>query len=182
MTAMAGSVAGLDAGMTVWFTGLPSAGKTTLARAIADRLRAGGRRFELLDGDLVRTHLSRGLGFSRQDRDENVRLVGFVAHLLARNGVVVLCSLVSPYRSTRDEVRALHGERFFEVYVSAPPEVCFERDVQGLYAKARKGEVSAMTGVDDPYEPPLAPELVVPTHEQSLEESTELVWRALHTR
>lgn len=166
--------------MTVWFTGLPSAGKTTLARVLGERLSEEGRRVELLDGDIVRTHLSRGLGFSRQDRDENVRRVGFVASLLARNGVVVLCSLVSPYRSTRDEVRALHDGRFFEIYVSAPPQVCSERDVKGLYAKAKQGRVTTMTGVDDPYEPPQSPELVVPTHEQSVEESVEAIWTALH--
>jgi adenylylsulfate kinase len=176
----AGSGTRLEEGVTVWFTGLPSAGKTTLARVLGERLAEEGRRVELLDGDIVRTHLSRGLGFSRQDRDENVRRVGFVASLLARNGVVVLCSLVSPYRSTRDEVRALHDGRFFEVYVSAPPQVCSERDVKGLYAKAKQGQVTTMTGVDDPYEPPESPELVVPTHEQSVEESVEAIWTALH--
>jgi adenylylsulfate kinase len=172
----------LDRGLTVWFTGLPSAGKTTLAHAVGERLKAEGYdKVEFLDGDVVRTHLTRGLGYSREDRIENIRRIGFVAHLLSRNGVVVLCSVISPYRDVRDELRALHDGRFFEVHVSTPVEVCAERDVKGLYARQRSGELSGLTGVDDPYEPPLAPELVVPTHEQTLEESVELVWRALRS-
>jgi adenylylsulfate kinase len=170
----------LSDGLTVWFTGLPSAGKTTLAHALEKRLLDEGHRVEVLDGDVVRTHLTKGLGFSREDRDENVRRIGFVASLLARNGVVVLCSVISPYRSARDEVRQMHDGRFFEVHVSAPVEVCAERDVKGLYARQRAGEISGLTGVDDPYEPPLAPELVVPTHTQTFEESVETVWRSLH--
>ncbi len=138
-------------GLTVWFTGLPSAGKSTIARALEKHLLGEGRRVEVLDGDVVRTHLCKDLGFSREDRDENVRRVGFVAHLLARNGVVAICALVSPYRAARDEVRALHDGRFVEVYVAAPAEVCAQRDVKGLYAKARAGTVAAMTGYDDPY-------------------------------
>jgi adenylylsulfate kinase len=171
----------LEAGLTVWFTGLPSSGKTTISRAIAQRLSAEGLAVESLDGDVVRTHLTRDLGFSREDRDENIRRVGFVAELLSRHGVVVLCSFVSPYRATRDEVRSRHQGRFFEVYVSTPPDVCAQRDVKGLYARARAGEVTSMTGVDDPYEPPLSPELVVPAHIQTLEESVESVWNALHS-
>ena len=166
-------------GTTVWFTGLPSAGKTTLARALEKRLLDAGRKVELLDGDVVRTHLTKGLGFSREDRDENVRRVGFVADLLSRNGVVVLCSLVSPYRAVRDELRELHQGRFLEVYVSTPVEVCEERDVKGLYARTRAGEMQGMTGVDDPYEPPLAPDVVVPTHQLSIDEAVELVWNAI---
>ena len=168
-----------ERGTTVWFTGLPSAGKTTLARALEKRLLDAGRKVELLDGDVVRTHLTKGLGFSREDRDENVRRVGFVADLLSRNGVVVLCSLVSPYRAVRDELRELHQGRFLEVYVSTPVEVCEERDVKGLYAKTRAGEMQGMTGVDDPYEPPLAPDVVVPTHQLSIDEAVELVWNAI---
>jgi adenylylsulfate kinase len=171
----------LDAGLTVWFTGLPSAGKTTIARALEKRLLDEGRRVELLDGDVVRTHLTRGLGYSRADRDENIRRIGFVAHLLARNGVVVLCSVVSPYREVREEIRALHEGRFFEVYVSTPVDVCTERDVKGLYAKQKAGEMTGLTGIDDPYEAPENPELVVPTHTQTLDESVEAVWQALHT-
>jgi adenylylsulfate kinase len=170
----------LSKGLTVWFTGLPSAGKTTVAHALEKRLLDGGHKVEVLDGDVVRTHLTKGLGFSKEDRDENIRRIGFVANLLSRNGVVVLASVISPYREVRDEVRALHGDRFFEVYVSTSVEVCSERDVKGLYAKQRAGELKGLTGVDDPYEAPLAPELVVPTHEQTLEESVELVWQALH--
>ena len=170
----------LDGGLTVWLTGLPSAGKTTIARALEKRLLDEGRRVEVLDGDVVRTHLTKGLGFSRADRDENVRRVGFVAHLLARNGVVVLCSLVSPYRSVRSEVRDLHEGRFFEVHVSTPVEVCAARDVKGLYAEQRAGRMTGLTGVDDPYEPPVAAEVTVPTHGLSVAESVDLVWTELH--
>jgi adenylylsulfate kinase len=176
-----GDVTRLDAGLTVWFTGLPSAGKTTIARALEKRLLDEGRSVEILDGDVVRTHLTRGLGYSREDRDENIRRIGFVAHLLSRNGVVVLCSVVSPYRAVRDEVRALHAGRFFEVYVSTPIDVCVERDVKGLYAKQQAGEMTGLTGIDDPYEEPLNPELVIPTHTQTLDESVEAVWQALHS-
>jgi adenylylsulfate kinase len=171
----------LETGVTVWFTGLPSSGKTTIASALERRLTAAGLAVESLDGDVVRTHLTRDLGYSRQDRDENVRRVGFVAELLSRHGVVVLCSLVSPYRAAREEVRARHLGRFFEVYVSTPASVCAERDVKGLYARARAGEVTGMTGVDDPYETPLAPELEIPAHLQTPEESVESVWNALHS-
>jgi adenylylsulfate kinase len=164
---------------TVWLTGLPSAGKTTIARAVEKRLLDEGRKVEVLDGDVVRTHLTKGLGFSREDRDENVRRIGFVADLLSRNGVTVLCSVISPYRSVRDELRELHGGRFVEVYVSTPVEVCSERDVKGLYAKQRAGEITGLTGVDDPYEPPLAPEVTIPTHELSIDEAVERVLGAL---
>ena len=166
-------------GKTVWFTGLPSAGKSTIARALEKRLLDEGRLVEVLDGDVVRAHLTRDLGFSKDDRDENVRRIGFVANLLSRNGVTVLCPVIAPYRAVRDEVRELHENRFVEVYVSTPVDVCSERDVKGLYAKQRAGELSGLTGVDDPYEPPLAPEVVIPTHELSLDESVELVWAAL---
>jgi adenylylsulfate kinase len=153
----------LNDGVTVWFTGLPSAGKSTIARALEKKLIDEGLRVEVLDGDVVRTHLTKDLGFSREDREENVRRIGFVADLLSRNGVVVLCPVIAPYRSTRDEVL----------------DECSERDVKGLYAKQKAGELSGLTGVDDPYEPPLNPEVVVPTHEQTLDESVETVWRAL---
>jgi adenylylsulfate kinase len=170
----------LEGGCTVWFTGLPSAGKTTLAHALAKRLAdAGYERVEVLDGDVAREHLTKGLGFSREDRAENVRRIGWVASLLARNGVVVLASVISPYRDVRDELRELHAGRFVEVHVATPVEVCAERDVKGLYAKQRAGEISGLTGVDDPYEPPLRPEVVIATQEQSIEESVEQLWRAL---
>ena len=170
----------LSTGVTVWFTGLPSSGKTTLAHALAKRLADEGYdRVEVLDGDLAREHLTKGLGFSREDRAENVRRIGWVASLLARNGVVVLASVISPYRDDRDAVREMHGERFVEVHVATPLEVCAERDVKGLYATQRAGELTGLTGVDDPYEPPLRPEVVVPTHQQSVDESVELLWRSL---
>jgi adenylylsulfate kinase len=169
------------AGKTIWLTGLPSAGKTTIARAVEKRLLADdpARRVEVLDGDVVRTHLTKGLGFSREDRDENVRRIGFVANLLSRNGVTVLCSVISPYRAVRDELRELHEGRFVEVHVSTPVEVCSERDVKGLYAKQRSGEISGLTGVDDPYEPPLAAEVTIPTHELTVDEAVDRVLSVL---
>jgi len=173
------AMADLRQGLTVWLTGLPSAGKTSIAHALEKRLITAGHRVEVLDGDVLRTHLTRGLGFSRQDREENVRRIGFVAHLLSRNGVVAVVSVISPYRAVRDELRELHAGRFFEVHVATPVEVCAERDVKGLYAKQRAGELSGLTGVDDPYEPPLRPEAVVHTEHQTLDESVETLWRAL---
>ncbi len=174
-------MANLAQGLTVWLTGLPSAGKTTIGHALEERLLADGRRVEVLDGDVLRTHLTRGLGFSREDREENVRRIGFVAHLLSRNGVVVVVSVISPYRSMRDELRELHAGRFFEVHVATPVEVCAERDVKGLYAKQRAGELQGLTGVDDPYEVPLRPEAVIHTEHQTLEQSVEILWQALHS-
>jgi len=171
----------LAQGITVWLTGLPSAGKTTLAGALEKRLLADGYRVEVLDGDVMRTRLTRGLGFTRDDRDENIRRIGYVAHLLARNGVVVVVPVISPYREVRDEIRELHGGRFFEVHVAAPVEVCADRDVKGLYARQRAGELSGLTGVDDPYEAPLRPELVLHTETSTLDESVEALWQALHS-
>jgi adenylylsulfate kinase len=173
------SMATVAEGLTVWLTGLPSAGKTTIGRALEKRLLAGGYRVEVLDGDVVRAHLTKGLGFSREDREENVRRIGFVAHLLSRNGVVVVASVISPYRAVRDELRELHAGRFFEVHVATPVEVCSRRDVKGLYAKQRAGELTGLTGVDDPYEPPLQPEAVLHTESHTLEESVEALWQAL---
>ncbi|HUS61073.1 MAG TPA: adenylyl-sulfate kinase [Acidimicrobiales bacterium] len=171
----------LRQGATLWFTGLPSAGKTTVASAVAERLLAQGYRVEMLDGDVARQHLTKGLGLSKEDRIENVRRIGWVANLLSRNGVVVCASVISPYRSVRDELRSEHGERFVEIHVATPVEVCAERDVKGLYAKQAAGEITGLTGVDDVYEEPLSPEIVLPTQEQSLEESVEQVWRWLHS-
>ncbi|MEO6712095.1 MAG: adenylyl-sulfate kinase [Mycobacteriales bacterium] len=165
-------------GATLWFTGLPSAGKTTLATAVAEQLRAAGRPVELLDGDEVREFLSKGLGFSREDRETNVTRIGYVASLLAAHGVTVLASVISPYAASRDKVRALHGERgadFVEVYVATPVDVCSERDVKGLYAKQRAGELTGLTGVDDPYEAPTSPEITVATQDQTLDESVDQV-------
>jgi adenylylsulfate kinase len=166
-------------GFTVWITGLPSAGKTTLGRGVAARLAEAGHDVEILDGDVIRGNLGRDLGFSKEDRDENVRRTGFVASLLARHGVAVVTSMISPYRRTRDEVRELHQGRFFEVYVSTPVDVCERRDAKGLYARQRSGRLSGLTGVDDPYEPPLSPEVVVPAHLQSVDESVETAWGEL---
>lgn len=159
-----------DRGFTVWFTGLSGAGKTTIAQKLERVLRERGLKVELLDGDVVRTHLSKGLGFSKEDRDTNIRRIGFVAHLLSRNGVAVICSAISPYRSVRDENRALIGD-FVEVYAKCPIDVLEERDVKGLYAKARAGEIPNFTGVDDPYEEPLNPEVVLETDKETEQES-----------
>lgn len=169
----------LEDGCTIWFTGLPSAGKTTLARALAARLSGIGHPVELLDGDEIRTHLARDLGFSRTDRTENVRRVGYVAQLLSRNGIVAVCALISPYREDRDAVRALHDGRFVEVHVMAPVSVCVERDVKGLYARQRAGQLHGLTGIDDPYEAPLAADVVVMTDRQTPEQSLEVIWQAL---
>jgi len=171
-----------DRGCVIWLTGLPSAGKSTIAEALAPALRARGERVELLDGDVVRENLSKGLGFSKEDRDVNIRRIGFVAHLLARNGVKVITAAISPYRSVRDEVRENVGEGFLEVYVSTPLEVCESRDVKGLYARARSGALKGFTGIDDPYEPPLAPEIEIATHGESPEESAARVIDVLEAR
>jgi adenylylsulfate kinase len=173
-------IAPLSGGATVWFTGLPSAGKTTLAQGLAKRLAAEGfDHVEVLDGDVAREHLTKGLGFSQADRAENVRRIGWVASLLARNGVIVLASVISPYREVRDEVRALHEGRFIEVHVATPVEVCSARDVKGLYAQQRAGTLTGLTGVDDPYEAPLHPEITVHTNDQTIEESVDQLWQAL---
>jgi len=153
-------------GTTLWLTGLPSAGKTTLALALARMLRERGADVEVLDGDEVRTHLSAGLGFTRQDRETQVTRIGYVAELLARHGVVVIVPVIAPYQDARDKVRAhheSHGTAILQVHLSTPVEVCAERDVKGLYAKAFRGEIAAMTGVDDPYEIPVDPDLRIDT-------------------
>jgi adenylylsulfate kinase len=164
------------AGVTVWFTGLPSAGKTTIAGLVGRRLAGQHRPVEQLDGDVVRAHLSRGLGFSKADRDENIRRIGYVAGLLTGHGVTVLVSAISPYRAVRDEVRAAIRRvgGFVEVHVATDLATCRARDVKGLYARHARGELRGLTGVDDPYEPPLSPELVVGTGE-SPEESAGAV-------
>jgi adenylylsulfate kinase len=163
----------------VWLTGLPSAGKTTVARALVARLRSEGRSAELLDGDELRAQLGRELGFSRADREENVRRIGVVADLLSRNGVIAACSVISPYRSIRDELRAGLGERFLEVWVSTPVDVCAQRDAKGLYARHRAGQLTGLTGVDDPYEAPLRPDVVLPTHVLGVDEAVDVLWAAL---
>ena len=163
-------------GFTVWFTGLSGAGKTTLADRLEPVLRERGLKVEKLDGDVVRTHLSKGLGFSKEDRDTNIRRIGFVASEIARHGGGVICAAVSPYRATRNECRAMVGaERFVEVFVDAPLEVCEQRDAKGMYRQAREGKIKNFTGVDDPYEPPLKPELVIDTVNHSAEENAERI-------
>jgi sulfate adenylyltransferase len=163
-------------GVCLWFTGLSGSGKTTTAERVRELIEARGRTVTMLDGDAVRAHLSKGLGFSREDRDENVRRVGFVAAEIVRHGGICVCALVSPYRATRDEVRRLVGtDSFVEVFVDTPLEVCRARDVKGLYAGAGRGEVAAMTGVDDPYEPPLTPELRLDTLTSDVEHNAALV-------
>lgn len=159
-------------GLVVWFTGLSGSGKSTLATALEARLKASGQQVELLDGDAVREHLSKGLGFSREDRDSNIRRIGFVANLLAKHGVTVLVSAISPYRETRSEVLA-QAPRKLEVFVDAPLETVKARDVKGLYAKALSGEIPHFTGVSDPYEPPLWPDLHLRTDLLSIEECVE---------
>lgn len=161
-------------GVTLWFTGLSGAGKTTISDAVEEKFKALGVKFERLDGDIVRENLTKGLGFSKEDRDTNIRRIGFVSHLLTRNGVIVLVSAISPYRAIRDEVRQQIGD-FVEIYVNAPLQVCEERDVKGLYKRARAGEIKQFTGIDDPYEAPLNPEIECRTDLETLDESVQKV-------
>ncbi|MCH8316261.1 MAG: adenylyl-sulfate kinase, partial [Planctomycetes bacterium] len=163
---------------TIWFTGLPCSGKSTLAKMLAEVLTSEGRRVETLDGDEVRQRLTKDLGYSKMDRDENIRRIGYVAKLLSRNGVVVVGATISPYREIRDEVRQEIG-RFVEIYVKCDLEVCEARDVKGMYKKARMGEIANFTGVSDPYEPPLTPEITVETDKETAEESLRNILEAL---
>lgn len=169
-----------DRGACLWFTGLSGAGKSTIANLVIEDLRSRGHRVELLDGDEVREHLSKGLGFSKEDRDENIRRIGYVAKLLARNGVIAVTAAISPYRAVRDEVRSWIGEDFVEIHVATSLEECEARDVKGLYAKARAGEIPEFTGVSDPYEAPARPEIRVETSGRSPEESAAEVMVWLH--
>ena len=157
-------------GVTLWFTGLSGAGKTTLAQMVETELRRRGHKVEVLDGDVIRTNLSKGLGFSKEDRDTNIRRIGFVCNLLTRNGVIAIAAAISPYQSVRDEVRRDIGA-FVEVFVKCPIDVLAERDVKGLYKKALAGEIKHFTGIDDPYEAPLTPEVVVETDRETPDES-----------
>jgi sulfate adenylyltransferase len=164
-------------GFCLWFTGLSGAGKSTTAEIVAIRLLEHGRRATLLDGDVVRTHLSKGLSFSKEDRDTNIRRIGFVASEIVRHGGAVLCAAVSPYHATRNECRALVGaENFIEVFVDTPLEVCEARDTKGMYQQAREGRINNFTGIDDPYEPPLSPEIRLETVARSAEENADLVF------
>ena len=161
-------------GFTLWFTGLSGAGKTTLARLVETELRTRGQKLEVLDGDIIRTNLSKGLGFSKEDRDTNIRRIGFVCHLLTRNDVVAIVAAISPYREVREEVRNQIGS-FVEVFVKCPIEVLAERDVKGLYKKALAGELKNFTGVDDPYEEPLSPEIVIETDSETPDQSARRI-------
>jgi adenylylsulfate kinase len=169
-------------GFTLWFTGLSGSGKTTITTHLVKELRKRGVPLEVLDGDIVRENLSKGLGFSKEDRDTNIRRIAFVANLLSRNGVPVITAAISPYREIRNEARELMDGRFLEVYAKAPLEVCEERDVKGLYAKARSGEIKEFTGISDPYEPPEDPEILVETDKQSPEESATQILAFLEDR
>jgi adenylylsulfate kinase len=175
----------VTSGATVWLTGLPSAGKTTIAHELAGRLRTEGRRVEVLDGDEIREFLSAGLGFTREDRHTNVQRIGFVAELLARNGVLALVPVIAPYADSRDAVRKRHQENgtgYLEVHVATPVEVCSVRDVKGLYAKQAAGELTGLTGVDDPYEEPVAPDLRIESQDQTVQESATAVYALLSER
>ena len=165
-------------GFTLWFTGLSGSGKSTISGIIEKRLRSAGAKVEVLDGDVVRENLSKGLGFSKEDRDTNIRRIGFVCELLSRNGVIAIVAAISPYRAVRDEVRG-RIRNFVEIYVECPLEVVSERDVKGLYKRAVAGEIPEFTGVSDPYEPPLKPEVVVHSARETPEESAAKVWAKL---
>jgi adenylylsulfate kinase len=171
-----------ERGFALWFTGLSGSGKTTITTLLVKELRARGSRLEVLDGDIVRENLSKGLGFSKEDRDTNIRRIAFVANLLSRNGVPVITAAISPYRAIRDEARELMDGRMIEAYVKASVEECERRDVKGLYAKARAGEIKEFTGVSDPYEPPEKAELVLETESQTPEESARQILEYLEER
>jgi sulfate adenylyltransferase len=163
-------------GVCIWFTGLSGAGKSTTAEVLAVRLLERGRQATVLDGDVVRTHLSKGLGFSKEDRDTNIRRIGFVAAEIVRHGGLAICAAVSPYLVTRNEVRDMMGqEHFIEVFVDTPLEVCEARDAKGMYAKARRGEITGFTGIDDPYKPPTHPEITLDTVAQTPEENAHCI-------
>lgn len=169
----------------MWLTGLPGAGKSTIARAVADRLRTEGRKVEILDGDDMRRFLSAGLGYSKEDRDTNVRRIGFVAELLASHGVTVLVPVIAPYTSSRAAVREHHaaaGTAYLEAYVATPVCVCADRDVKGLYSAQAEGRLSGLTGIDDPYEVPLEPDMCIPAHEQTVADSAAMLFGLLVER
>jgi sulfate adenylyltransferase len=167
-------------GVCIWFTGLSGAGKSTTADVLTVLLQEHGRQVTVLDGDVVRTHLSHGLGFSKEDRDLNIRRIGFVAAEIVRHGGTVVCAAVSPYRATRNDVRNMVGaERFVEIFVDTPLEECERRDTKGMYARARVGEIRNFTGIDDPYEPPQHAEIILETVDQPLEENVRLILKYL---
>jgi adenylylsulfate kinase len=168
-------------GFILWLTGLSGAGKSTISSALLPRLETAGRRVELLDGDVVRTHLTQGLGFSREDRNTNVRRIGWVAGLVARHGGVALAAVISPYREVRDELKRTYPN-FIEVFIDTPIEICAARDVKGLYAKARAGEIKGFTGIDDPYEPPTRPDVVIRTPETTVDQAVDQIITHLRAR
>jgi adenylyl-sulfate kinase len=168
-------------GFTLWLTGMSGAGKSTTAHLLEQRLRARGAKVEILDGDVVRTYLSKGLGYSQEDRNENIRRIGFVCELLSRNGVIVIAAAISPYRAARESVRARIRD-FVEVYVECPLDVLVERDVKGLYKQALAGRIANFTGISDPYEPPLSPEVTINSARETPEESAEKIWAAIEQR
>ncbi|MSR63781.1 MAG: adenylyl-sulfate kinase [Planctomycetes bacterium] len=171
-----------DKGLTLWFTGLSGSGKSTLATYLTPKLKELGKRVEILDGDEVRENLSKGLGFSKEDRDTNIRRIGFVANLLARNGVVAITAAISPYKDIRNEVRSKALAAFVEVYVHCPIDVLEERDTKGLYKKAKAGIIKNFTGISDPYEAPENPEVTVDTSKETIEESAEKILSYLRKR
>ena len=169
-------------GFTLWFTGLSGAGKSTLSQAVGDELRRRGRTVERLDGDEVRQRLSRGLGFSKEDRDENIRRIGFVARLLSRSGAVAIAAAISPYRDVRDEIRREHDAPFVEVFVDCPIDTLVKRDPKGLYAKALRGDIPNFSGISDPYEPPVSAEITVRTDRETVDASRDAILRWLEKR
>ena len=171
-----------DKGLTLWFTGLSGSGKSTLATYLTPKLKELGKKVEILDGDEVRENLSKGLGFSKEDRDTNIRRIGFVANMLARNGVVAITAAISPYRDVRNEVRSKAQAAFVEVYVHCPIDVLEDRDTKGLYKKAKAGIIKNFTGISDPYEAPETPEVTVDTSKETIEESGEKVLAFLRKR
>lgn len=168
-------------GFVLWFTGVPGAGKSTLAELLKTRLVAAGAKVEVLDGDTIRTGLSRGLGFSKEDRDENIRRIGFVAEVLSRNGVTTIVAAISPYRAAREQVRA-QIDNFVEVHLTCPLDVLLARDPRGLYQSALTGEIPRFTGISDPYEPPLSPDITIDSSTEKPEESAERIWAVLKAK
>ncbi len=164
----------MNTGCAVWFTGLSGSGKSTLSQLLASRLRSLGAKVEVLDGDVIRTQLCKGLGFSREDREENVYRIGFVCELLSRNGIIAIVAAISPYRGSRDKLRQ-RITNFFEIYMDCPVEVLIQRDVKGLYKKALSGEIGQFTGISDMYEPPLAPEMTIDSSSEMPEPCVEKI-------
>jgi len=168
----------MQPGFTLWLTGMSGTGKTTLSQLLERRLRESGAKVEVLDGDALRTHICKGLGFTKEDREENVRRIGFLCELLARNGVIAIAAAISPYRASREEVRA-RIPKFVEIYVTCPLEVLVKRDVKGLYKRALAGEIPRFTGISDPYEPPLTPDMTIDSSRETPEESVEAIFAQL---